>query len=266
MCSADQASASLRQVAEMFAELGEQVAAAEVGSAPAGVFEALAQVALKRVDGAASVSVTVHRHGVFRTEASTDIRALHADAIQYELRSGPCVDAIVQDTVYRPDDLLQDQRWPEFGRRAASELGMCSMLSYRLNTDIVDFGGDGDGSGGGVVGGLNIYADHPAAFTGTAVETGLLLATHGALMVAAQKSRREAVQLEQALGNSRDIGVAMGILMATHKITRAQAFDLLRITSQNTNRKLAEIAREVGDTGILPFHTVRSNTAAPHRR
>jgi hypothetical protein len=260
MCSADQVSTSLRQVAEMFAELGEQVAAAEVGPAPTGAFEALAHVALKRVDGAASVSVTVHRNGVLRTETSTDDRALRADAIQYELHAGPCVDAIVQDTVYRPDDLLHDRRWPEFGRRAAREVGVRSILSYRLNTDVVDRGDDGDigDSGrGGVVGGLNIYADHPAAFTDTAVETGLLLATHGALMVAAQMNRREVVHLGRALGNSRDIGVAMGILMATHKITHAQAFDLLRITSQNTNRKLAEIAREVGDTGILPFHTAQ---------
>jgi AmiR/NasT family two-component response regulator len=45
--------------------------------------------------------------------------------------------------------------------------------------------------------------------------------------------------------------MAMGILMSQHRITRVQAFDLLRIVSQRSNRKLSQIAVEVGDTGIL---------------
>ena len=52
--------------------------------------------------------------------------------------------------------------------------------------------------------------------------------------------------------NSRDIGCAMGVLMATHKVTREQAFDLLRMASQHAHRKLADIAAEVADTGTLP--------------
>lgn len=43
----------------------------------------------------------------------------------------------------------------------------------------------------------------------------------------------------------------MGILMTRYRVTRDQAFDLLRITSQRSNRKLRDIAAEVGDTGIL---------------
>ena len=39
--------------------------------------------------------------------------------------------------------------------------------------------------------------------------------------------------------------------MNQHKITRDQAFDLLRIASQHGHRKLAEIATEVADTGVL---------------
>jgi AmiR/NasT family two-component response regulator len=45
--------------------------------------------------------------------------------------------------------------------------------------------------------------------------------------------------------------MAMGILMARHQVTDDQAFDLLRIASQNSNRKLADIARDVCDTGAL---------------
>ena len=41
--------------------------------------------------------------------------------------------------------------------------------------------------------------------------------------------------------------------MAHHQLTRDQAFDLLRLASQRTNRKLADIAREVAETGADPF-------------
>jgi hypothetical protein len=39
--------------------------------------------------------------------------------------------------------------------------------------------------------------------------------------------------------------------MSQHKITRQQAFDLLRISSQHTHRRLADIAVDVADTGTL---------------
>ena len=41
--------------------------------------------------------------------------------------------------------------------------------------------------------------------------------------------------------------------MARHQLSREQAFDALRIASQNTNKKLRDIAVEVGDTGVLSF-------------
>jgi AmiR/NasT family two-component response regulator len=44
----------------------------------------------------------------------------------------------------------------------------------------------------------------------------------------------------------------MGIIMASYKVTREQAFDLLRLASQKSHRKVAEIAAEVADTGALP--------------
>ena len=43
----------------------------------------------------------------------------------------------------------------------------------------------------------------------------------------------------------RDIGKAVGLLMAFHKISDTEAFDLLRKASQDMNIKLAEVAREV---------------------
>jgi AmiR/NasT family two-component response regulator len=103
-----------------------------------------------------------------------------------------------------------------------------------------------------LVAGLNVYANRVAAFDDAAVQTGLLLATHAAALVAAEVNREKAKSLERGLYTNRDIGVAIGILMAQHKITRAQAFNLLRIVSQNSNRKVHVIAEELIETGVLP--------------
>ena len=64
--------------------------------------------------------------------------------------------------------------------------------------------------------------------------------------------RDKVVDLERALQNSRDIGVAMGILMASQKVTRDRAFEMLRTVSQDQNRKLYLVAADVADTGALP--------------
>jgi AmiR/NasT family two-component response regulator len=120
------------------------------------------------------------------------------------------------------------------------------MLSYRLGSEV---------TGHDVLAGLNIYADRPRAFDQSAVEVGLLLATHAAAVVAAHTNQERADNLARALETSRGIGVAIGVLMAHHKLTQEQAFDLLRIASQNTNRKIRDIAEEVALTGELPFPT-----------
>jgi len=45
--------------------------------------------------------------------------------------------------------------------------------------------------------------------------------------------------------DNRCIGAAIGIVMGRHRLTQDQAFSLLRRTSQNSNRKLGDIADDV---------------------
>jgi hypothetical protein len=66
-----------------------------------------------------------------------------------------------------------------------------------------------------------------------------------------------AMHLERALEHARDIGVAMGIVMATMEVTRQEAFHVLRTVSQNQNRRLFLVAAEVAETGALPRAVVR---------
>ena len=98
---------------------------------------------------------------------------------------------------------------------------------------------------------LNIYSDQRAAFDDHAVGMGLVLATHAALILSETIARDRADNLRQALESNREIGVAVGVLMHQHRITREQAFDLLRVASQDTNRKLVDVAADVADTGVL---------------
>jgi hypothetical protein len=238
MPASESAASALRSIAVMFAELGAQLLA------PPGEthFDALTRVAVARVAGAESASVTTLRAGRFRTESATDDLARRCDALQYELGSGPCLDAIVDGTLYHPIDLRHDRRWPEFGRRVHAEHGIASMASYRLN---------GDYLADEMIAGLNLYSGRADAFSATAIEIGSLLATHGAVAIAAELNRGKVVNLEHALATNRDIGVAIGVLMTRYRLSREQALDLLRITSQRSNRKLHDIAVEVGDTGVL---------------
>lgn len=62
-------------------------------------------------------------------------------------------------------------------------------------------------------------------------------------------SSQHVAHLEQALQSSRRIGAAIGIVMATRLVSEAHAFAALRKASQNTNRKLREIADELVLTG-----------------
>ncbi|HET8589733.1 MAG TPA: ANTAR domain-containing protein [Nakamurella sp.] len=64
--------------------------------------------------------------------------------------------------------------------------------------------------------------------------------------------RGQIANLEAALVTARRIGAAMGVLMARHRMTDSQAFDVLRKGSQHTNRKLRDVADEVVLTGLLP--------------
>lgn len=105
--------------------------------------------------------------------------------------------------------------------------------------------------GAGVIAGLNIYSHAPGAFDEHARAIGLVLATHGGLLMNASLADDRARNLKLALESNREIGVAIGVLMHEHRLSREQAFDVLRAASQDSNRKLADIALEVGDTGTL---------------
>ena len=55
----------------------------------------------------------------------------------------------------------------------------------------------------------------------------------------------EVRQLNEALDSNRRIGMAMGLVMGQRQVDETLAFDALRRISQNTNRKLRDVADDV---------------------
>lgn len=226
------------ELAQIFAKVERELVLAE----PESALQVLVRVAVDTVPGAEMAGISLGRGGRFSTPAATDEAVLAVDALQYAEGTGPCVDAIVQDTAFRARDLRTDRRWPTFGRAAYARTGVVSMLSFRM------FFEDDDDT----VAGLNMYSRQPDSFDDVSEAVGMLLVTHGALAVARSKAREKADNLTAALRTSREIGIAIGVLMHKYKITRDDAFNLLRMASQATHRKVADLAGQVAETGELP--------------
>ncbi|KQU70890.1 GAF and ANTAR domain-containing protein [Phycicoccus sp. Root101] len=199
---------------------------------------ALCELAMKVVEGDHASITTVNR-GKFAPVASTSDLPNQVDGIQYTSGEGPCLDAAQIADGVRINDLATDTRWPTFGHKTSSELGMHSMVAAvrPVSEDVVSA--------------VNVYAARVDAFT-EEHETLLSIfasTAAGTLRVAHHDDR--AKHLERALHTSRRIGVALGILMNSRRVSLEQAWDLLSKASQDQNIKLSVLAAQVLETGSL---------------
>jgi GAF domain-containing protein len=208
----------------------------------AATLQAVVEHAAAITPGAEDAAITV-KHGTqrYETVASTGELPLRVDAIQYLVGEGPCLQALEQHHVIRSDDLGADDRWPTFGSEVTAKTEVVSMMSHRLFLE------DSDS-----IGALNLYSRKSAAFADLELTALADLATHCAVALTTVAEREQNQHLKAALETNRDIGVAIGILMATKLVTKQQAFDALRITSQHTHRKLHLVALDVIESGELP--------------
>ncbi|MGY1725226.1 GAF and ANTAR domain-containing protein [Blastococcus sp. SYSU DS0533] len=182
-----------------------------------------------------SISYVISRKKV-EPRASTSELPRQIDALQGRIGQGPCLDAVWEQEVVRVDDVGSDDRWPEFAREA-SGLGAGSMMCFQLFV------------AGDRLGALNLYSRTPGAFDDECQEIGQMFASHAAVALAGAEQEEN---LRTGLTNRDVIGQAKGILMERHKLTADQAFGVLARVSQEMNRKLVDIARELTDTGAVP--------------
>jgi transcriptional regulator with GAF, ATPase, and Fis domain len=206
------------------------------------MLDGIVALAVDMVDGCDHAGVlTARRDGGVETAAVSDEVVRRSDALQEELREGPCYDALWEEETFETADMARETRWPRYSPHAV-ELGIRSALGFQLST------------GEGTMGALDLYADRPHAFGDRSRDIGTLFAAHAAVALA--WSRTEA-QLHDAVETRQVIGQAVGILMERGRLTSAAAFDELRRVSQTRNVKLRDVALRV---------VARSEEAGRHGR
>jgi len=184
-----------------------------------------------------SCGITMRYDGNVTTVASSDDRAERLDETQYRNNGGPCLQAMDTGQQVVSQDYRTDPRWPPFTARALREGLRCS-LSLPLT------------AGGTTFGAINVYEfDKPHFFGETEQRQYHLFAVQaaGALRLATRQHKDTVLlsQLEAALNSRSVIDQAIGILIGRHQLTGAEAFDLLRRQSQNSHRKLRDIATDL---------------------
>jgi len=100
--------------------------------------------------------------------------------------------------------------------------------------------------------GLNLYATSAGAFEPDHLALAAIFASYSSLLLLNGMHQDTLMRMERTLESNREIGVAMGILMAQRQRSQSDAFDLLVKASQNLNRRLRDIAAEVTETRRLP--------------
>lgn len=186
------------------------------------------------VEGCDHAAITRIGPNGFETIAASSDMAVRCDLLQYDLDEGPCVDAVRTQHDAVSNNVASDPRWPRWGPAVAQEHGVGSMLSLLLYTHGDSFGA------------LNLYSEQPQAYSGEDLIVAQSLAAHLAVAVA---GGRDTDHRDVAIVSRTVIGQAEGILMERYKVSGAQAFQMLRDASQETNRKLAGIAEELARTG-----------------
>jgi GAF domain-containing protein len=211
-----------------------------VGDGPLRPEQIVAEVADALPRAAAAGLTLIQGSERPRTLAATAALAEQVDAIQYDTGEGPCLEAIEDNDLTVTDDLASDFRWPKFCTRAVAETDVRSMMGVRIF-----LGGEDRGA-------LNIYATEPAAFTSLDRAVAAIFSTLASLALQHAIEQRRSQNLTVALESSRQIGMAMGILMSSKLITAEEAFQRLRAASQHLHRRVRDIAVEVTETGQLP--------------
>ncbi|GAA1886156.1 GAF and ANTAR domain-containing protein [Williamsia serinedens] len=200
------------------------------------LLQRVVDVAHDVIDGADCAGITIDLGGRTFTAVHTDTRTLRVDTEQYDAGDGPCLEAAHAGEVVRVDVTASEQRWPRFAAAAADE-GIHSFLAAPLS------------AGGQSLGALNLYGGAAAAFDGLDADILDLLTTTVSRAIGDFARFRSALDvadaLRAALHNRAPIEQAKGIIMADHGVDADRAFAVLRSQSQNTNRRVRDIADDL---------------------
>jgi GAF domain-containing protein len=201
-----------------------------------GVLDQVAELARRTIPGADDVSVTLIRSRGASTATATGQLARDLDELQYSRGHGPCIDASASHTTMSLPDMTTEHRWPDW---AAQALAAGAHSSLSIGMPIHEE----------VTGALNVYAGKPEAFDSDAIILGQTFAGYAAVALAnahvydAQATLAQ--QMQAAMQSRAVIEQAKGIIMGSRRCSADEAFSILTRLSQDTNRKLRDVAAAV---------------------
>lgn len=241
---ATSAGAALEAMATQFQDLVRNMVE---GSDALGL-EAVLDYARRALGTCDHAAITIARRGREpETALATGDLPRAVDALQFTIGEGPGVAALTQSDLVVVTDFRTDDQFPRFAP-AALDLGVRSMLSSRL------FLSEHDRAA------LTFYSERADAFDPEHLPVAAIFASYVSLLLINQLHEDRVMQLERALESNREIGIAMGILMAQKRWSQTEAFDRLVGASQHLNRRLHDIATEVKSTHRLPLTRPRGRS------
>jgi GAF domain-containing protein len=201
------------------------------------VLQVLARTVRAIVPECVGLSLCLVREGLTFTLVATDEEIAEVDSVQY-VDGGPCVledprrardaEEVVMDA------LLDEHRWTLYAQASAAA-GIASSLSLTLTRE------------GEVIGGINLYAATPEAFTGHHDElTSALGADAGSAVRDADLSfetRRAAAHAPEQLRDQLEIETAVGMLAARYHESTEDAHQRLSNAASRAGLTQVTVAR-----------------------
>jgi len=221
-----------RDLAERIASVADLVLTGDDADLP---LQQLTELSVELIPSGTCAGVVAPRDAAWAyAQSDESVAGLHR--LQMESGSGPVADGLRFGEARRIDDVATESRWPETCA-AMADRGLRSCLVLPLRTDRAP----------GAV--LALYSTKAEAFAGADHDIALLLAAEGGVAVRNaglySNCRTLVGNLHIALASRAVIEQAKGILVAEYGCPPDTAFARLSAMSQNSNRKLKDIAADL---------------------
>ncbi len=173
---------------------------------------------------------------VLRYVAASDARSAVLEETQERVGGGPCVDALLFDTMVMTVDLASDERWPELSAQVVPH-GVVAVLGIPVHV------------GGTAVGSLNLYSDSAREWDEAEIDAmrsfvHLIERLLGSAVLA-HRSNTLVEQLEYALEHRVVIERAVGVIMGRSSVDAVSAFNELHAQARAQRRKVADVAQQL---------------------
>ena len=199
----------------------------------AALLQQVAHLAVTTVPGSMATSITQLKGGRPSTVAVTADLWRQVEDEQFARGDGPCLHAAREHVTVHIDDTRSEPRWPTVAA-AATANGARSMLSIPMTV------------GTDLAGSLNLYGRSPAVFDESATQIAEAFAAYAGVVAVNAHAYASATELaenlQKAMLSRASIEQAKGIIMAERRCSPDDAFQVLVTLSQQTNRKLRDVA------------------------